>query len=108
MRKGDKEYDAKDHPNLLMNMFGRINLLIADPAAVQDMIVTKNALIDKTGEIEAALINLYGHSFVFSRADEQWKAKRKACAHAFYKERLIHMLEVLKEQLLETQADWIS
>jgi len=42
-----------------------------------------------------------GESFLFSRADEVWKAKRKACAHAFYKERLVHMLEVLKDKMTE-------
>ena len=89
-------------------MFGRINLFIADPAAVQDMIVTKNAQIDKTGEFEAAFLNIFGRSFLFSKTDDHWKEKRKACAHAFYKDRLVHMLDVLKEQLLQTQADWIS
>ena len=82
---------------MLVNLFGRINLFVADPGVVQDMIVTKNAQIDKTGEFEAVFSNIFGRSFVFSKTDEHWKAKRKACAHAFYKDRLVHMLEVLKE-----------
>ena len=105
---GKLEYDPKDHPNLLINMFGRINLFITDPAAVQDMIVTKNAQIDKTGEFEAAFLNIFGRAFLFSKTDDHWKEKRKACAHAFYKDRLVQQLDVLKEQLLQTQADWVS
>ena len=70
---GKQQYDAKDHPNLLVNMFGRINLFIADPAAVQDMIVTKNAQIDKTPEFEAAFFNIFGRSFLFSKTNEHWK-----------------------------------
>ena len=51
---------------------------------------------------------LIGKSFLFSPADEDWKAKRKACAHAFYKERLVHMVEILKEKLEENCLTWIE
>jgi len=39
---------------------------------------------------------MLGHSFLTSKGDDLWKAKRKACAHAFYKDKLEAMLEVLK------------
>ena len=42
--------EFKQYPNMIVNMNGQINLCISDPAAVQDMMVTKNAQIDKTGE----------------------------------------------------------
>ena len=45
---------------------------------------------------------------VFAKGNEQWRIKRKASAHAFYKEKLVHMLENIKgiveerfEQILE-------
>lgn len=40
-----------------------------------------------------------GKSFIFSRSDEVYKAKRKACAHAFYKEKLVKMLESIKDKM---------
>ena len=46
--------------------------------------------------------DLIGNSFIFSHNDERWKAKRKACAHAFYKERLVQMIEVLKEKVVDS------
>ena len=65
------------------------------------MVATKNALIDKAGAGEAYLKNLFNKSIVFSKTDETWKSKRKASAHAFYKERLVNMLDVLKDIVLE-------
>jgi hypothetical protein len=40
-----------------------------------------------------------GESFLFSKTNESWKIKRKACAHAFYKDRLLLMMEVLKSKI---------
>ena len=63
----------------------------------------KNSLIDKTGKFEAVFKNLFGNSFVFSKGDDIWKEKRRASSHAFYKERLVHMLEALKDKVIDTQ-----
>ena len=38
-------------------------------------------------------------TFVFQKGDENWNKKRKACAHAFYKDRLAKMMEVMKDKL---------
>ena len=37
--------------------------------------------------------------FVFQVGDESWKKKRTACAHAFYKDRLAKMMDVMKDKL---------
>ena len=105
--KGEN-YDAGKAPNMLVNLAGNLNLFIGDPAIVQEMLVTKNAQIDKTGEFEGVFKNLFGNSFIFSKSDEHWKIKRKATAHAFYKDRLTHMLDELKKVVLETQTRWIT
>ena len=68
--------------------------------------VTKNALTDKTLEYYLMFENILGQSFIFSRNDEVWKMKRKALAHAFYKDRLDSMLETLKVKTIETFASW--
>ena len=44
--------------------------------------------------------SLLGNSFLFaSNNDKSWKEKRKACGHAFYKEKLLFMIENFKEVL---------
>ena len=46
------------------------------------------------------------HSFIMSKGDETWKKTRQACAHAFYKDRMEKMCEVLKEKLAAKMAKW--
>ena len=104
----DNSYDAANMPNVVINIGGDPFLVVADPAIVQDMLVTKNALIDKTGTWEGFTKNLLGNSFVFSKSDAIWKSKRQATSHAFYKERLAHMLNTLKEKIFETQRKWLE
>ena len=53
------------------------------------MLVTKNAQIEKTGQFIGIFKNFFGNSFLFSKGDEVWKMKRKALAHAFYKDKLV-------------------
>ena len=75
--------------------------MIADVEMVQDLFGQKYSLLDKTGITMGNFRKLMGESFLFSPTNEAWKAKRKACAHAFYKERLLHMGEILKDKLAE-------
>ena len=49
-----------------------------------------------------------GESFLFSKANDNWRAKRKACSHAFYKERLVSMIEVLKDKLADSCKSWLD
>ena len=45
-----------------------------------------------------------GSGFITAKGDEQWRIKRKACAHAFYKDKLVHMLDVMKD-IVEKRFD---
>jgi len=51
--------------------------------------VNKNAQIDKTGAYEGVFKNFFGNSFLLSKTDDRWKAKRKGVSHAFYKDKLM-------------------
>jgi len=84
-----------------MNFMTNVTLAVSDPDMVKDLFGAKNSITDKDGMMETMFKDSIGESFVFSRGDESWKAKRKACAHAFYKERLILMLETLKGKITE-------
>ena len=52
--------------------------------------------------------DILGNSFLFSPGDATWKAKRQACAHAFYKDRLMIMTEVLREKIEAVVQKWIK
>ena len=52
--------------------------------------------------------NLLGNSFLFSPSNDTWKAKRRGLGHAFYKEKLVPMLENLKYYVIEQQKKWLS
>ena len=103
-----KGYEAGRDPILIVNMGSEVNVFIADPEIVQEMLVTKNAEIDKTGAFEVAFKNFFGHSFLFAKSDVEWRAKRKAVAHAFYKDRLTQMIYILRDQIKAVQAQWIE
>ena len=87
----------------IVNHVTNFDIFISDPLIVQDMMVNKNALIDKREKFGAAMKNFSGDGFIVSTSNEKWKAKRKGIAHAFFKDKLIIMLEKLKEYTLEAQ-----
>ena len=82
--------------------------LVSDMDVIQEFATTKNDKIDKLGSDEVMLREFLGKSFLFSKGDEVWKAKRKACAHAFYKDKLDAMLEVLKGQTNRRLSIWLK
>ena len=92
-------YDSSKTKAVMMTYFSSPVLAITDPAMVQEVFTTKNRLIDKNGVTQITFEELIGHSFVFAKGDEKWQKIRKACGHAFYKDRLNHMMLVLKKKL---------
>lgn len=93
------DFDPVKYPVVFFNNLTMPRVIISDPLMVRDLYVTKNAASDKDGMAELMFSDLIGNSFIFSNNDARWKAKRKACAHAFYKERLEMMIEVLKDKV---------
>ena len=56
--KAEDSFDIGKYPNQLMNLGFALNevyLAIADPEVVQDMMLTKNQTIDKTGTFAAMM-----------------------------------------------------
>ena len=49
-----------------------------------------------------------GAGFLFTKGDKEWQIKRKACAHAFYKDRMEKMMNVLKEKLEDMVSKWMK
>ena len=80
----------------------QVTVKISDPGLVQELYTTYNQFTDKRGQARDVLAPLFGDSILFSINDGLWKTRRKALSHAFYKDRLSHMLEVLKD-ILESE-----
>jgi cytochrome P450 len=93
-------YKPEEHGDCqLICLLTKPTLLISDPDMVQDLFTTKNKIVDKVSSSEWIFRNLLGHSFLLSKTDAVWKAKRQACAHSFYKDQLKIMMEVLKGKI---------
>ena len=94
--KEEPNFDSVKHRIVFLNMFATPMLVVNDPQVVMDLFVTKNKHFDKMSRTQLLFSDLMGNTFLFSPGDQVWKAKRKAVAHAFYKEKIVHMTEILK------------
>lgn len=101
--KAEDSYDYAKNTVTVFNMGARPIMLIQDPEVVQDMMVTKNLLVDKNGSFSTAVNNYFGDGLLFTQSNDKWKQKRKGIAHVFFKDKLIVMLEKLKDYALEAQ-----
>jgi cytochrome P450 len=104
--ENEKGYKAENHKAVLWNRFGKPVLSVFDPDMTRDIFMTKNKLVDKTGLFNEIFEDQISSSLLFQKGDEDWKRKRQACAHAFYKDRLEKMMEVLKEKLSDLVDQW--
>jgi len=89
---GNRNFDGAKFPLIAFNIREQPVVIISDPKVIQDIFTTQNSNVDKAGLSEVMFQKLLGKSFLFSKADESWRAKRKATSHAFYKDRLHRML----------------
>ena len=62
------------------------SLAILDPEMTKQIYL--NSKVDKTGKFQEIFKDFLGKGMLFSKGDQHWYNLRKACAHAFYKERL--------------------
>lgn len=51
---------------------------------------------------------MLGKSFIATKADQSWKEKRKASGHAFYKDRMGHMMDTLKKTIMISINRWMD
>ena len=84
---------------VITNHFARVVTLVSDPEVMSDLYNKQNKKVEKVETGARRFGDLLGSSLLFCPGDEDWRRKRKACAHAFYKDRLHHMIEVLKKQV---------
>ena len=87
-----RPHDSAKHPVVVYRVQKMVFINISDAAIVQELFTKHNTILDKHDLTGAIFKFILGNSFVFSVANAHWKEKRKACAHAFYKDRLSKQL----------------
>ena len=75
---------------------------IHDPKIVEAMYTTKNKYFDKHPLIKDLAFVLTGESILFTKTTENWKTSRKAISPAFYKGKLIQMMDIAKGAMRKT------
>ena len=92
----DDVYGSNRPKVVMIQMFHRPQLIITDHKMVRDLYTTKNKLLDKSQVIKAYFHELVGDSLGFGLADHLWKFQRKVLSQAFYKNKLMMMLDIVK------------
>ena len=73
-----------------------------DPRVVEAMYTTKNKYFNKHPLIRDVSYILTGDSILFAETNDEWRASRKALTPAFYKGKLVSMLEIAKQAIRKT------
>ena len=102
----DRQFNSKKYPMVVWNHLSKVMTVTSDPQVISDMFNKHNKKIEKSQEGAKMFKDLLGSSILFGPSDEDWRQKRKAIAHAFYKDRLPHMLDVLKIETGKKVDQW--
>ena len=70
-------------------------LVITDPEMVQELYFHKNQHMEKSSKFKRVVRSMTGDSILFDKSDAVWAEKRKHLATAFYKDKLIPMMETV-------------
>ena len=68
--------------------------------------VTYNKYFDKGGRSKKQLQDLFGDGIVLIESNELWREKRKHLSAAFYKEKMIAMLDSISELAFDRVSEW--
>jgi cytochrome P450 len=69
---------------------------ISDPKIVQELYTTNNKYFDKHPIVRDVTMRLLGNSILFADTDREWRKRRTAFSPAFYKGKLVQMVETAK------------
>jgi cytochrome P450 len=89
--------NRKIPPPLTMFVMARETVLVVnDPQALEELMLTKNKYFDKHPFTKTFLKNILGDSILFAQSDLKWQSKRKVISSAVYKDKLRGMFEIMK------------
>jgi cytochrome P450 len=79
---------------------------ISDPKIVQELYTTNNKYFDKHPIVRDVTMRLLGNSILFADTNMEWRKRRTAFSPAFYKGKLVQLVEISKECMRKTQIRW--
>ena len=107
----NKYPDTSEHPSNIMQRedygvdYPRVCLIylsywpvisVRCPEMLQDLYVQKNKFFDKQRLLKDILYPLVGDSVLLAKSDTEWQTRRKSLSQAFYKDKLIRMVDIVK------------
>lgn len=98
--------DSNKFRAILMQMGPSNSVTFFDPKLVRDLLTIHADSTDKSQIMRDCFEDLLGESFLFSKGDDKWKAKRKACSPGFYKDKLQILMEGMKVTTEKTIKEW--
>ncbi|CDW86900.1 cytochrome p450 [Stylonychia lemnae] len=81
-------------------------LIINRHEPLQDLFITKNKYFDKHPNTGQLVGKTLGDSTLFQKSNELWAKKRKSISSSLYKQKLVQMVETMKDIACETMAEW--
>ena len=82
------------------------HLIISDPLIIEELFVNKNKYFDKYNRSKDILFSITGNSMLFDKSNELWMQKRKTLSAAFYKEKMIKMLNFIIQFTDKKVEEW--
>jgi hypothetical protein len=100
------KFGTKIPPVVAFNFNSYHAFLFNTPEVVSELFGPMNKYLDKH-IVDANMFSALGYkSILFSKTDEVWAQRRKSLSAAFYKERLLKMVEIIKKTTLEFVETW--
>lgn len=101
-------YKYSDKPPKIMCDF-RIPvgmIVFTDPEYVNELYVTKNKYFDKGGRMKNQMYDLFGESILLDSSNDWHSQKRKHMGAAFYKDKMIRLLDTVCTMTYERIQKW--
>jgi len=83
-------------PNMCIYVGPSPIIVVTCPKVIEAMYTTHNKSFDKHDLVKLLTMELTGRSILFAESNPEWRARRKALSPAFYKGKLIKMIEIAK------------
>ena len=99
-------FGKKFPPVVLTFIANKSVLLINDPESVNDIYVSKNKITDKQSRSKIIMYDFFGDSILLDKTTDLLLQKRKSMSAAFYKEKMIKMLNVIAATAFTSMQKW--
>ena len=102
----NRQFGDKYPPLVLYEACHFPELYFSDPYLLEEIFVTNNKYISKGVHVKKIFNNLMGDSILLSESTELWQNKRKVLSSAFYKDKLLKMIDLSKKVMEDVLLEW--